>query len=79
MTAISTTDTIALTLQSNSGNFTQPQWAADPGSGSSESVETEDNWAGLGDPKERRKRQNRINQRAFREFLRLNTGCMRCL
>ncbi|KAL4911032.1 hypothetical protein BDW74DRAFT_142300 [Aspergillus multicolor] len=28
---------------------------------------TEDEWAGLGDPKERRKIQNRINQRAFRQ------------
>ncbi|RDW93786.1 DUF3425 domain-containing protein [Aspergillus mulundensis] len=31
------------------------------------SAEAEDEWAGLGDPKERRKRQNRINQRAFRQ------------
>ncbi|KAL4810912.1 hypothetical protein BDV18DRAFT_3404 [Aspergillus unguis] len=30
-------------------------------------AEAEDDWAGLGDPKERRKRQNRINQRAFRQ------------
>ncbi|KAJ0419470.1 hypothetical protein BJY00DRAFT_286135 [Aspergillus carlsbadensis] len=30
-------------------------------------VEADDDWAGLGDAKERRKRQNRLNQRAFRQ------------
>ncbi|KKK21774.1 hypothetical protein ARAM_001701 [Aspergillus rambellii] len=30
-------------------------------------VESEDDWTGLGDAKERRKRQNRLNQRAFRQ------------
>jgi hypothetical protein len=67
---------MALALQSQS-HSTQSQWAADPGSGNSASVETGENWAGLGDPKERRKIQNRINQRAFREFFHLDARCMR--
>ncbi|KAL4979767.1 hypothetical protein BDW66DRAFT_95921 [Aspergillus desertorum] len=38
-----------------------------PGDRKHASADPEDDWAGLGDPKERRKRQNRINQRAFRQ------------
>jgi uncharacterized protein YeaO (DUF488 family) len=44
---------------------TRSQW---PRAIRKDPVEAEDDWAGLGDPKERRKRQNRLNQRAFREF-----------
>ncbi|KAL2870924.1 DUF3425 domain-containing protein [Aspergillus lucknowensis] len=36
------------------------RWSSDP-------VDPEDDWAGLGDAKERRRRQNRLNQRAFRQ------------
>jgi hypothetical protein len=32
------------------------------------SDEVEDNWSGLTDPAERRRRQNRINQRAYRKL-----------
>lgn len=32
-------------------------------------VDPEDDWAGMGDRKERRRRQNRLNQRAYRELL----------
>ncbi|KAL4985201.1 hypothetical protein BDW68DRAFT_189872 [Aspergillus falconensis] len=38
-----------------------------PGNHKHAVADPEDDWAGLGDPKERRKRQNRINQRAFRQ------------
>ncbi|KAL4797631.1 hypothetical protein BDV19DRAFT_377449 [Aspergillus venezuelensis] len=42
---------------------TQPQWRDEAAA-----APAEDEWAGMGlDPKERRKRQNRINQRAFRQ------------
>jgi hypothetical protein len=32
-------------------------------------LEVADNWLGLSDPAERRRRQNRINQRAYRKLL----------
>ncbi|KAL4929871.1 DUF3425 domain-containing protein [Aspergillus undulatus] len=50
-----------LALQ-NESHTSQPQWRDEP-----TPAQAEDEWAGLGDPKERRKRQNRINQRAFRQ------------
>ncbi|KAL4922907.1 hypothetical protein BDW62DRAFT_172012 [Aspergillus aurantiobrunneus] len=51
-----------LALQNKSPVPTPLQWPDNAAS-----VEPEDDWAGLGDAKERRKRQNRINQRAFRQ------------
>ncbi|KAL4874474.1 hypothetical protein BJY04DRAFT_203844 [Aspergillus karnatakaensis] len=51
-----------LALSQRSSNPTHLQWPVPK-----PSSEPEDDWAGLGDAKERRKRQNRINQRAFRQ------------
>lgn len=50
-----------------SSNSTLVKWS---GNRKHALADPEDDWAGLGDPKERRKRQNRINQRAFRESFR---------
>ncbi|KAL2827209.1 hypothetical protein BDW59DRAFT_58626 [Aspergillus cavernicola] len=53
---------MALALQTDSPISTPLQWPDLDGS-----VDVEDEWAGMGDAKERRKRQNRLNQRAFRQ------------
>ncbi|KAI9376185.1 hypothetical protein BJX61DRAFT_491081 [Aspergillus egyptiacus] len=45
-----------------SPNSASLRWPAE-----ASSVDPEDDWVGLGDPKERRKRQNRLNQRAYRQ------------
>ncbi|KAL4869494.1 hypothetical protein BDV12DRAFT_167824 [Aspergillus spectabilis] len=60
--SISISMTMELALSNRSLTPTQLQWPAEK-----HASEQEDDWAGLGDAKERRKRQNRINQRAFRQ------------
>ncbi|KAL5334494.1 hypothetical protein BJX70DRAFT_378211 [Aspergillus crustosus] len=51
-----------IALFSGASDSTHLQWPA-----GKRGSESDDDWVGLGDAKERRKRQNRINQRAFRQ------------
>lgn len=43
-----------------------------PDVASDDAEQVTDNWSGLSDPTERRRRQNRINQRAYRMSLSLH-------